>query len=358
MNNLEIFFVDGEEALAEVKRLVPEVQEFDAAILALLSDEEREEILRVRNIDYLAFGGILNKLIFRNIRRLGSVWVRIDVEDELPIDFRKSGRVEIVDGELNITEEDAFLVRVGNRSWSRNREVGDGAFCGSAKILFLPDATWACRTGDRKDWFALRNKSGPSLTAGMFDNLRAVFLEHRATREALSTRKVTLIACVDKKSGLGKDGELLFRLPEDMKHFKTTTMGHDILMGRKTYESIGKPLPGRSNFVISRDPEFEPEGVTVIRSYKELGGTDKELYVIGGAQVYRDLLPFADALSLTRVDAEVDADTFFPVSFEWCWNHVSTTRTESSVCDAGGKPIEYWFEYWTNPDSKLTKEGE
>lgn len=106
-----------------------------------------------------------------------------------------------------------------------------------------------------------------------------------------------------------------WRLPEDMKLFKSLTMGHPILMGRKTWESLGRPLPGRQNIVLTRDTSFTAEGATVIHSVDELAGLelmDREVMVIGGAQIYAHLLPKMQKLYVSEVQGEYAADTWFP----------------------------------------------
>lgn len=106
-----------------------------------------------------------------------------------------------------------------------------------------------------------------------------------------------------------------WRLPEDMKLFKRLTMGHPILMGRKTWESLGRPLPGRQNVVLTRDTSFTAEGATVIHSVDELAGLelmDREIMVIGGAQIYAHLLPKMQKLYVSEVQGEYAADTWFP----------------------------------------------
>lgn len=114
---------------------------------------------------------------------------------------------------------------------------------------------------------------------------------------------------------IGADGKIPWRLPEDMKFFKQTTLGHVILMGRKTYESLGRPLPGREHWVVSRNANFL--GVRMIRDLADIAepGDGRELFLIGGAELYAQLLPQCSELLLTHVKAEVEGDAFFP-SFE------------------------------------------
>lgn len=127
---------------------------------------------------------------------------------------------------------------------------------------------------------------------------------------------VSMIAAIGTGRTLGKSNDLLWRIPEDMKRFKSLTTGHTIVMGRKTFDSIGKPLPNRTNIVVTRDTAWQHEGVVVAGSIdealakaKETGG---EVFVIGGGQIYEQALPFTDRLCLTLIDATKDADIFFP----------------------------------------------
>ena len=127
---------------------------------------------------------------------------------------------------------------------------------------------------------------------------------------------ISIIAAIGKNNELGSKNQLIFHLKEDMQFFKATTMGHSVLMGRKTFESIGRPLPGRTNYVVTRHPELLPEGVEPVveleKSLDNWQNSTEELFIIGGGAVYEAALPFADTLYLTEVDATADADTFFP----------------------------------------------
>ena len=126
---------------------------------------------------------------------------------------------------------------------------------------------------------------------------------------------VSLIVAMAQNGVIGRDNTLPWRLPKDLKRFKNSTLGKPILMGRKTFESIGRPLPGRPNLVLTRDRSWGADGVTVVHSVEEAlfhtGGCD-ELVAIGGAEVYRLVLPFARRIYLTHVHADVPGDTFFP----------------------------------------------
>lgn len=128
-----------------------------------------------------------------------------------------------------------------------------------------------------------------------------------------------MIAAIGKKRELGRGNELLFKIPEDMKFFREKTRGHVVIMGRKTYESIGRPLPERINIVVSRNTNYEvPDQVIKVSSIEDAIEVAKEhekieAFVIGGAQIYQLAMPYADKLYLTLVNKEVkDADAFFP----------------------------------------------
>ncbi|MDF2924855.1 MAG: dihydrofolate reductase [Paenibacillaceae bacterium] len=136
---------------------------------------------------------------------------------------------------------------------------------------------------------------------------------------------MTFLVAMDSRRGIGYRGKLPWRLPADLKFFKETTTGHAVLMGRKTYESIGRPLPNRTNLVLTRDTTYQAEGVRVLHSLDEAvqAFAGEELFVIGGAEIFRQLLPAADRLLITRIDHEFAADTFFPQVDERQWTQVS-----------------------------------
>jgi dihydrofolate reductase len=128
---------------------------------------------------------------------------------------------------------------------------------------------------------------------------------------------LVLVLAVARNGALGKGGKVPWHIPEDLKHFKAMTMGHAILMGRKTHEETKRPLPGRRNIVITRQPEYSAPGCEVVGSLEEAitlaRTTDPEPRVIGGAEIYRLALPIATRISLTEIDRDVEADTFFPL---------------------------------------------
>lgn len=126
---------------------------------------------------------------------------------------------------------------------------------------------------------------------------------------------VSMIAAVGKNLELGKNNNLIWHFKEDMKFFKDTTMGHTIVMGRKTFESLPKALPGRKNIVISSNAQYQAQGATVVTSVEEALqiADNEEIFVIGGGKIYAEFLPYADKLYLTEINAECDdADTYFP----------------------------------------------
>ncbi|MCR5832918.1 MAG: dihydrofolate reductase [Candidatus Saccharibacteria bacterium] len=124
----------------------------------------------------------------------------------------------------------------------------------------------------------------------------------------------SIIACIGKNRELGNQGGLVFQIKEDMQFFKETTMGHPVIMGDRTFTSLPHALPGRTNYVLTRHPERLPEGVIAVNDIEAFikEHTNEEVFVIGGGFVYNEFLPYADNLYLTEVDAEAEADTFFP----------------------------------------------
>lgn len=120
---------------------------------------------------------------------------------------------------------------------------------------------------------------------------------------------------MDRNRAIGRDNQLPWHLPADLKHFKTLTMGHHMIMGRKTFDSIGRPLPGRVSIVITRNPEYWRPDVVIVYSLSEAlkaAPQDDEVFIIGGADVFREALPIADRLYLTLIDHVFEGDTFLP----------------------------------------------
>lgn len=138
---------------------------------------------------------------------------------------------------------------------------------------------------------------------------------------------IAIVVAMSKNCVIGKDNALPWHLPADLAYFKKVTMGHPILMGRKTYEAIGRPLPGRENVIMTREPDYHQDGCTIVHSKEEALArfADVDLYVIGGAEIIKEFLPDADRLHLTLIDHEFEGDTFLPELNLDEWTIVSET---------------------------------
>lgn len=138
--------------------------------------------------------------------------------------------------------------------------------------------------------------------------------------------ELAIIVARAKNGVIGVNNTLPWRLSEDLKHFKNTTLGHPIIMGRNTWESLGKALPGRRNIVVSRNPDYEATDAEVFESLDDAidacTGSEK-VFIIGGAQIYDEALAYVDKLIITEVDIEVDGDAYFPNVDEMLWKEVS-----------------------------------
>ena len=152
---------------------------------------------------------------------------------------------------------------------------------------------------------------------------------------------ISLVVAASINNVIGRDGGLPWHLPDDLRHFKRLTTGKPIVMGRRTFESIGRPLPDRRNIVMTRDPDYTAPGCDVATSVSDVldlvGGAD-EVMIIGGGQVYRDFLARADRIYLTRVQAQLEGDTYFPEIDEAAWELVSSER------HAAGEEHGYAFD--------------
>ncbi len=159
--------------------------------------------------------------------------------------------------------------------------------------------------------------------------------------------KISMIAAMAHDRVIGKDNQMPWHLPADLAHFKRVTLGKPVLMGRKTFESIGRPLPGRRNLVISRNPGYQAEGIEVVGSVEAAlallaGSSVEELMVIGGGHLYAEMLPSADRLYLTQIDLAVEGDTRFPAFDDGQWQRIDC---ESHPADEKN-PHPYSFETW------------
>lgn len=125
---------------------------------------------------------------------------------------------------------------------------------------------------------------------------------------------INIIVAADENNTIGKDNDLIWHLPDDLKFFKQKTSGHPIIMGRKTFESVGRPLPNRTNIIITRDKNYQVDGCVVVNSLDEALSTteDEEVFIVGGAEIYKQALPYTDRVYLTRVHDSFDGDRFFP----------------------------------------------
>ena len=159
------------------------------------------------------------------------------------------------------------------------------------------------------------------------------------------TPLITLIVAVADNGVIGRDNTLPWHLPDDLKRFKRITMGKPIVMGRKTFDSIGKPLPGRQNIVVTRDTNYRREGVTVVHDAEaalSAAGAVPEVMVIGGAELFRTLLPRAGRLHLTRVHGNIEGDVVWPALDDRDWRVVE--RESHSADERHAWPMT--FEVW------------
>lgn len=152
----------------------------------------------------------------------------------------------------------------------------------------------------------------------------------------MSTPRIHLIAAIAKHGGIGYQNALLWHLPEDMAHFRQTTAGKPVIMGRKTWDSLPprfRPLPGRRNIVLTRQAGFEAAGAACVQSLADalhLCAMEDDIYIIGGAQIYAEALPLADELNLTLVDLSPEADAFFPNIPTAIWQETARIDGHSS----------------------------
>ncbi len=160
--------------------------------------------------------------------------------------------------------------------------------------------------------------------------------------------RIILIAAMAKNGVIGRDGGLPWRLPADLRRFKAVTSGHQVVMGRRTFESLPGPLPNRRNIVVTRQGEYTAQGVVVVHSLDEAIANatshaksgDEPLYVLGGGVLYASALPVADGLDLTLVDAEVEGDTVFPAFDRAAWRVVESIDHPADAENEHGFRVE------------------
>ena len=155
----------------------------------------------------------------------------------------------------------------------------------------------------------------------------------------------SIVVAHDRKRVIGLNNTLPWRIPADMAHVKQTTMGKVLIMGRKTFDSIGKPLPGRTNVVLTRDQSWSFDGVKVVYSVDEIiqleKNTDKECVVFGGQVLFEQLLPFVTKIYLTYIDHEFEGDTYFPIkNYEDEWELISSVKGPKDEKN----PYDYYFQ--------------
>lgn len=156
---------------------------------------------------------------------------------------------------------------------------------------------------------------------------------------------ISMIAAVAENRAIGKDNKMLWHIPEDFKYFKKVTMGKPVIMGRKTFESIGQRLPGRLNIVVTRNPDWSEDGVTTVHDIKEAvqlaiaecaASTTDEIFIIGGDQIYQQMIDQVDRLYITEIKRSYpEADTFFPEIKQEKWQRV---QKKSHYGDGANKP--------------------
>ena len=158
---------------------------------------------------------------------------------------------------------------------------------------------------------------------------------------------ISLIVATSLNNAIGKANAMLWHLPEDFKFFKNTTWGMPIIMGRKTFESIGKPLPGRTNIIITSNKDWQAEGTITVANINEAikaaeTTNAKEIFITGGGEIYKQTMPMADKIYRTLVHTEIDGDTFFPEIDETIWEKVF----EKNVAADEKNKFDMSFQTW------------
>ncbi|SEQ90637.1 dihydrofolate reductase [Pedobacter rhizosphaerae] len=155
---------------------------------------------------------------------------------------------------------------------------------------------------------------------------------------------ISIAVAVGENYAIGKNNQLLWHMPADLKFFKQTTTGHTVIMGRKTFDSVGRPLPNRRNIVITRDTQLKIDGVEVVNSLEAALEITKEeekpVFIVGGAEIYKQALPLTHTLYLTTIHHHFDADTFFPAINKSEWKVIKSERHSADEKN----PYDYTFE--------------
>jgi dihydrofolate reductase len=138
--------------------------------------------------------------------------------------------------------------------------------------------------------------------------------------------KFSIIVAMSENYVIGLNNSLPWHLSDDLKRFKEITTGHQIVMGRKTYESIGRPLPNRDNFVLTRNAKLQIDGINVIKSLNDIPSSDKKTFIIGGGEIYAQLINSCDELLVTKIHCEIDGDAYFPIIDLSVWSLINQSE--------------------------------
>jgi dihydrofolate reductase len=170
---------------------------------------------------------------------------------------------------------------------------------------------------------------------------------HPESRILNPESRISIIVAMAHNRTIGVNNTLPWRCPEDLRHFKALTMGHHMIMGRKTFDSIGKPLPGRTTVIVTRNRDLKIDGCIVAHSLREAIATcagDEEIFIVGGAELYAQALPLADQLYVTEIQQEVQGDAYFPTFDKKVWREVSREiRSQEAP-----QPLSYHFVTYRN----------
>ena len=158
---------------------------------------------------------------------------------------------------------------------------------------------------------------------------------------------ISLVVAASENNAIGKNNQLIWHLPNDLKFFKNTTWGFPVIMGRKSFESVNKPLPGRTNIVITTNPDWKVETVIVVKNLKDAiqkaaDTNSKQIFIIGGGEIYKQSMDIADSIYITRVHADLEGDTFFPEIDKSKWKLTSNQDFEADEKHA----YSYSFQIW------------